>query len=422
MDRPFRCQLTTMKTFLGVVLATILGVATGAGVAVWRIAVAPWDGDPGGMQRATPAVMPPDGPLPKVVVDQEEYEFGKIDITAEGRHEFIFANRGQGTLELAAGGTSCGCAVSEIKDDRIAPGKSGKVTVTWTANKGEGPFRQTATIETNDPTRPQVTLTVWGLITRLVRAVPPALVFGHVSAARPITGQVRLLCQLDEPLEVLGCELSDPQTAKYFEVTFEPLPADQLKEGDAGGGNSGEEGDSGEKTNADKQQRPRSGYLLTVTVKPGLPLGGFSQTILVQTGLKSVPTVKIPVAGTIVGDISIVGRGWDDQTGILTLGRVSNRQGIQRRLLLVARGPRSKEVQFTLVRTDPDLLQVDEQKLKDTTTIGSGAVTQTPLIIRIPRGSRRASYLGSQLGEILINTNHPEIPLLRIRVRFVVEG
>jgi hypothetical protein len=91
-------------------------------------------------------------------------------------------------------------------------------------------------------------------------------------------------------------------------------------------------------------------------------------------------------------------------------------------LLLIARGPLGKEVQFAVVRTDPDLLQVDQQKLKETTMIGSGTVTQTPLIIRIPKGSRRATYLGSQLGEILIKTNYPEIPLLRIRVRFAVEG
>jgi hypothetical protein len=143
---------------------------------------------------------------------------------------------------------------------------------------------------------------------------------------------------------------------------------------------------------------------------------------MVQTGLKSVPTVQIPLAGTVVGDISIAGQGWDEENGILTLGRISSYQGAQRRLLLVTRGPLGKQVQFTLVRSDPDLLQVDQEKLKETTTIASGTVSQTPLVIRIPKGSRRAYYLGSELGEILIKTNHPDIPLLRIRVRFAVEG
>lgn len=411
-----------MKTFLAVVLASILGVAAGAGIAAWRIAVAPWDGDPGGTRAGTPAATPPSGPAPKVVVDQEEYEFGLLDITAKGKHDFLFTNRGQGTLELKAGETSCGCTVSEIKDGGIAPGESGKVTVTWRADKGEGPFRQTATIETNDPLRPRVTLTVSGRITMVVRPVPAALAFGAVSAGREVTGQVRLLCYLDEPLDVLGYELANKQTADYFAVRFKPLTAEELREAYAGEGNQGNKEKGGGEGKIDKEGLPRSGYLVDVTVKSGLPLGGFGQTILVQTGLKSVPTVQIPLAGTIVGDISIVGRGWDEESGILTLGRISTNQGAQRRLLLVARGPLSKQVQFTLVRCNPDLLHVDQEKLKEKTTLSSGTVTQTPLIVRIPRGSPRAYYLGSELGEILIKTSHPDIPLLRIHVRFAIEG
>jgi len=411
-----------MKVILAAVLATILGVAAGAGIAAWRIARAPWDGDPGGTRKGTPAVNPPSGPVPKVVVDQEEYEFGLLDITAKGKHDFVFTNRGEATLELRAGETSCGCTVSEIKDDGIAPGESGKVSVTWTADKGEGPFRQTATIETNDPLRPRVTLTVQGRITMVVRPVPATLAFGSVSSGRAVTGQVRLLCYLDEPAGVPGYELADKQTTEYFAVRFEPLTADQLKEASGREGKRGKEGEFSGQGKTSKEEQPRSGYLVDVTVKPGLPLGGFRQTILVQTGLKSVPTVQIPLAGTVVGDMSIVGQGWDEENGILTLGRVSSYQGAQRRLLLVTRGPLAKQVQFTLVRCDPDLLQVDQEKLKETTTIGSGTVSQTPLIVRIPKGSRQVYYLGSEFGEILIKTNHPDIPLLRIHVRFAVEG
>ncbi len=414
--------LVIMKTFLAVVLATVVGVATGVGIAALRITVAPWDGDPEGVRRGTPGVARRGGPTPKVVVDREEYEFGTMDIEAEGRHDFTFTNRGEAMLELTTGQTSCGCTVSEIEDGSIAPGESGRVTVKWTADRGEGPYRQTATIETTDPARPRVTLTVSGRITREVRPVPPELVFGHVSAGRPVTGQVRLLCYLEEPLEVLACELADRETDEHFEVTFEPLPADQLEEAHEGEEERGKGGEPGEEVKLDEAESPKSGYLLEVTVKPGLPLGGFSQTILVQTNVKSVPTVKIPVEGTVVGEISIVGRGWDEENSVLTLDAVSSRQGAERRLLLVTRGPHCKEVEFKVVRTNPDLLRVDQQRLKETTTIGGGAVSQTPLIIRIPKGSRRANYLGSKLGEILIETNHPEIPELRIRVRFAVEG
>ena len=418
------------KTFLTVALAIMLGVGTGAGIAALQIAIAPWDGDPEGVRLRGSAVARSGGPLPRVVVDREEFEFGTMDVKAEAKHSFILTNRGGGTLELTAGETSCGCTLSEIEDGRIAPGESGTVTVKWTAEKGEGPYTQTATIETNDPDRPRVILTVSGVITRVVRPVPTELVFGHVSAGRPVTGQVRLLCYLDEPLEVMSCEMVGEQTRDYFEVRFEPLTANQLNETHQEQGKTGGEGGLGGEAKPGEAkpgeaESPKSGYLLRVTVKPGLLLGVFHQTIKVRTNLRSIPMVEIPVAGTVVGDISIVGPGWDSKNGVLALGTISGREGIQRRLLLVTRGPHSREIQFTLLKTNPDLLEVDEEELKKTSKIASGSatpVTQTPLIIRIPKGSRPANYLGTEFGEILINTSHPDIPQLRIRVRFAVEG
>ena len=411
-----------MKTLLAVILATIVGVVTGVGIAALQIAIAPWDGDPDGAGRGTTVGARTGGPTPRVVVKQEEFEFGAMDVNAKASHDFIVTNLGEVALELTAGETSCGCTLSEIEDPRISPGESGKVTVKWTADKGEGPYTQTATIETNDPARPRITLTVSGVITRVVRPVPTELVLGHVSAGRPVAGQVRLLCYLDVPLELSSCDLMDERTEKHFHVTFEPIAADQLEEERPKQGKLGKEGGVGEEGKPGKKESPQSGYLLNVTVKPGLPLGVFRQTILVRTNLQSIPTVEIPVTGTVVGDISIVGRDWDEEHGVLTLDTVNSRDGAQRQLLLVARGPLSREVRFDLERVDPDLLRVDQQKLKETSVIGSGTVTQTPLIIRIPKGSRRANYLGAKFGEILIKTNHPDIPLLRIRVRFAVEG
>jgi hypothetical protein len=211
---------------------------------------------------------------------------------------------------------------------------------------------------------------------------------------------------------VLSCVVTERTTADFFDVAFEPLSADQLQEPESPGG----------EPNVGEPQGPQNGYLLRVTLKPGLPLGAFRQTILIRTDQESVATIEIPVAGTVVGDISIAGPGWNDQNAVLTLGTLSSREETVWRLLLVVRGPYSKEVQFTLIRTVPDLIEVDQQALTQTTPIGDGTVTQTPLVIRIPEGSRPVNCLGSKLGEILIGTSHPDIPELPIRVRFAVEG
>jgi hypothetical protein len=79
-------------------------------------------------------------------------------------------------------------------------------------------------------------------------------------------------------------------------------------------------------------------------------------------------------------------------------------------------------VRFKPVRTVPEFLEV---RVGETTVIGNNEASHTPLFIQIPRGCRAANHLGTKaakLGEILLETNHPRVPQVRILVRFAVEG
>jgi hypothetical protein len=137
--------------------------------------------------------------------------------------------------------------------------------------------------------------------------------------------------------------------------------------------------------------------------------------------LDSVPTVEVPVEGTITSDISVVGPGWDGQSGVLTFPAVASGEGAQRRLMLVVRGPHRRKAEFKAVRIVPECIQVD---LGETTEINNGVLTQTPLTVRIPAGSPPGNHLvGSQgdVGQIVMDTNHPQQPQLRILVSFAVK-
>ena len=169
------------------------------------------------------------------------------------------------------------------------------------------------------------------------------------------------------------------------------------------------------------EEDARSGFLLRVTLKPGLPLGPFRQQIDLKTNLDSAPTVEVPVEGTIAGDISVIGPGWDGRKGVLEFAAVAGSDGAQRRLMLVVRGPHRKRTKFKPVRIVPECVKVD---LGKTTAINNGALTQTPLTIRIPAGSPPGNYLGppqGEVGQIIIDTNHPQQPQLRILVSFAVK-
>ena len=396
-----------MRIWIAVGLVAVLGVAAGIAAAWVRLERTPWNQDP-----SREGVLAADGPSlspessksqPKVVVDSERYEFGVMDDSARGSHDFLFTNEGTVPLRLSEGEKTCGCTLSKIEKTLVLPGESAKVKVVWTPKGRFGPFSEGVTITTNDPSWPQVGLTVAGRINTAVRAVPEELVFSHVTAGESTSGTVRLFGYLPEPLEITGYRLGKSATSEIFQVDWTPLSDDEIA----------------------KEMDAKSGYLANVTVNPGLPPGPFRQTILFETNLQKHPTIDVPVTGTVGGEISIVGPGWSQELGVLSIGTVDRREGAERNLLIVVRGPRRKEVKFKLAEVVPDLLEVDEAALSQPIETPGGAVTQYHLKIRIPPGSRPANHLGSRrnkLGRITIESTHPEIPRLLIYVRFAVTG
>ena len=136
-----------MRTAILALLAILLGIALGIGVARLRIRAAPWEPDVDRSSEGTAAPMrQPDAPAPKVVVNQSRYDFNTLDLASAGSHEFVFSNAGKAPLKLAAGQTSCRCTMSSIEEKEIPPGGSTKVKITWKSNDRPGPFEQTAKI------------------------------------------------------------------------------------------------------------------------------------------------------------------------------------------------------------------------------------------------------------------------------------
>jgi hypothetical protein len=380
-----------------VIVSLALGAALGAGTAVLRArsVLKPVAAE------SAPSPPPPADEPSKAVVDKAEYEFGTMDASEERHHDFIISNKGAGPLRLVAGGTSCRCTVSQLEKEQIPPGGSTKVTLTWKTKGVYGPYRQTANILTNDPDRREITLTVSGEVVTALRAEPPDLVFTRLPAGEAAAGEARLWCNVpDQPLRIIDFKLSDPATAGHFQVTYQPLDQEAVR----------------------REKGAKSGVLLRVAITPGLPQGRFQQNVVLHTNVPASQTLTIPVYGDIASDISIAGPGWNPDTGTLYLGAVSRREGAQRRLLLIVRGPQGKEVKFKLVRVQPSFLVA---KLGPTTAVGQGTLFQTPLNIEVPKGSPPANHLGSEQGEsgqILLQTTHPQAKQLRLFVQFAVEG
>jgi hypothetical protein len=380
-----------LRIFMAILLAVVCGLLMGSCSAVLKFRQHPWKGGLG---------TPPPASGGRLEVDRQEFNFGGMDVSENGTHEFVFTNRGDQTLILNTGSSSCSCTISEIEKSEVAPGQSTKVAVKWRSKHHVGRFQQNVTVETSDPLRREVTLTIKGEYTRSVYADPEELTFGQISGTAPVTQEARILCTLpNQQIKIKGYQMSDPTLEKFFQVDNEPLGADELR----------------------KHQGITSGVLVRVTVKPGLPLGRFQQRILLDTNLTTASEIDLPLFGT-VGTISLVGPGWHSETNVLDIGAVDGHKVTQRRLVVLGRGPNAKEMKLKIASVEPDFLKV---KLGKTTVEDTGDLSQTELLIEIPERKVLADYMGGKngkFGEILLEAIQPEVHALRIRVRFAVVG
>jgi hypothetical protein len=348
-------------------------------------------------QRPEPP--PPEGPQPVAEVDREEFDFGVMERDATRSHTFRITNRGDHPLDLRKGSTSCKCTITKFEDRSVEPGKTAEIVLEWTARTAGDAFREVATIFTNDPKRTRLDLTVTGRIIETLELEPREFLFGKMLVGQEKTVRVRLLSYRNESLAILEAKLGDSETSRFFDVVIEPIPADQWT--DAGA---------------------KSGVLVALTVRPGLPIGPFREQLELKTNVGDRETLRVYVEGHVVSDISIVGRGWSEDLGVLSIGRVNGQEGTKRKLAVFIRGNDSDAIQFETVKKSPDFLQIHFGKR---TVIQGGRVVKLPLIVEIPPGVGPVSRLGTQqgdLGEILIQTNHPRAQQLRLRVRFVVDG
>jgi len=378
-------------------VAACLGVAVGGGIAMLEAASRPWragDFSPSGAR--------PSGPSPIVEVPETQFAFGTVGVDAKGSHEFLIRNMGDAPLELTRGATSCTCTVSDFEQAEggsnhakvVPPGGTTKLKVEWRGKGDGGPFRQQASVSTNDPRRPQIVFVVEGTVIPISRAVPKTITLSKLSAGTSEQATVRVFTFGREPPMVDSLTLDNEKTAQFYSLASAPLEPTEF---------AAETGATG-------------GFEISVDIRPGLPIGPLRQTIKAVFRLPEEVTIEIPVEGSVSGDLALVGQAWDSSRESLMLGTVSSRTGSQTNLFLTAKGPHRAEVKPVVRNVVPDFLEV---VVGEGRPVGNGNVIRIPLSITIPPGSGTANHICSPqapAGRIVLDTGHPDSPTLTIPV------
>jgi hypothetical protein len=374
-----------------------IGVLVGAALAYVEVrldedAIARLPGD-----ANDPAVQKANEVAPRVEVDEPNFQFGSMQRGTTKSHEFTIRNVGHSPLKLRVGGTSCKCTLGEVSEKPLPPGESTKVKLEWSAKSDSGPFRQTATILTNDPLRPQIELSIDGQIMAASGIEPPELAFDKLNIDESKSAHVFVMAMLQDDLTVSDPVLSDPTTRDNFDVKIEPIAAADLPNKSA-----------------------RKGVRVTVTTKPGLPLGRFNQWLSLRTNLPEAEKLEIPVLGRVVGELSVHGSVWNEEAGELILGNIKSSEGGRSLVNIVARGSDAGAIKFAIKSIEPPELKVtigEPKQLREN-------LTHVPVEIEVPVGTKPMVHLDTSQGEagkIVLSTTHSKIKELSIGVRFAVE-
>ena len=335
--------------------------------------------------------------LPKAEVPETVFEFGNIEQGTSMSHVFKIRNVGQLPLRVEVKSTTCKCTVGDLSRNEIGPNEESDVLLEWVAKTGPGPFRHGAVLSTNDPTQSSIDLTVEGQVVESSAMTPSDLIFGTVRAGESPTASLYLMNFLDQSLEVTDYELSNEEVAKQLEISIVPVDLQELPSSDA-----------------------LSGLKVSAKFHSGKSVGPFSCWLTLTTNLKNAEKLTIPIAGNVVGDVSIFGPGWNAQTGLLRMGSFAGKEGKQATLQVAIRGEHGNQAKLEVADVDPPQLQVS---LGEPTPMGA-KLLHIPLLVEVPAGTAPMVRLGEPIGSdahIVLRSSHAEIPDVRLRVRFAVE-
>lgn len=372
-----------MKSWI-LLIVVVVAVSATATLAVPLLTASPGKVGP---KIAAPSAKP-DGPAPKVVVEGDlRYEFGSMAQHTNGKHTWTFRNEGKGPLEVWTMSSTCSCTLAQLGKDStkrltIDPGQSAPIDLTWDTKGNDGAYSQSATLGTNDPNRPQISLITSGTVRPPVVVVPneSGITFSTVSNDKPHEFKMAVFSP-DRP----ETKLTRMVTSKPDRVTVEarPLTPEQCKELNA----------------------PAGGQMVVVTVLPSSNLGKLREELVIETDHPQRPRMTFPVTATVEGPILMA-------PARVIMHDASTRGGESVDVTIFSRG--QSETKFTVARK-PDHLDVSIAPVGAKEPGKNSKYRMTVAVAPSTPPGRIA-------GEIVLHTDNPHATEVKVPVDVLVRA
>jgi len=210
---------------------------------------------------------------PRIHFLQDTFDFGTMYQEEEVCFSFAFRNAGQGTLKVEKVNSSCGCTAALPDKRELAPGEQGEIKITFRSGSMQGRVTKHVYVESNDPLRPRVTLTITGEIRREVEITPRGVFVGSIQPGETIERSVEIRPVAVKEFKILQVSTNHPALHVEKPVRLADVPASGAGE--------------------------RGGYRLTIRFGPAAEPGRVNAKVIVRTDLEHARELTIAVYGRV---------------------------------------------------------------------------------------------------------------------------
>ena len=341
------------------------------------------------------------GGTPKAVAENVKYHLGDIEMPEEFKHTFVIRNEGDSPLELRRGPSTCSCTITQLSDEPVPPGGKAEIKVGFSEaalkkkdTLKNGDFDRGVTVLTNDPGRPSILFGLYATAKSGLAADPEGIALllhlSDLSSEDKRTIRTTLYSQtLDQfDLEERGKSLQG--------IIWRSLPADEKKL---------------------KSLGAKSGRLVEITLPEELPDGRFAEWIDFAVPAKEGDrqrTVQVQINGRVDGRLSFYNANLDERK-ILRLGTIKEGE-TRREKVLMKIDDDHKKIDVKRIETEPAFLHaIVAPYKKDAPEKGLYRIE-----LEIPRDAPACSRMGDFCGKIRIETDHPKLSVIELKVDFAV--
>ncbi len=277
------------------------------------------------------------GPQPKIeITSPVVYDFGVMSQLRQNSHVWEVKNVGDKDLEIWMEESTCSCTIGKLAippdwDKKVKPrvfvkpNEATPISLEWDTKTFSETYSQGVTLGSNDPSRPTFQLTIKGTVYPPVQIYPPEMIKLDGISNEEVSRTVIAVYSMDLPnMKVTKLSTGRPD---IFKLSHKPMT----------------------KTDRDQLKVPAGGYRLDIEIQPGLPLGRFSDTLIIETDHPLQKETKVSIRGFTTGPIRVIPER-------LYMRGVNGAVGATQTLSLLVRG--GKEVNFTVVQTPGKHAQV----------------------------------------------------------------